>query len=142
MIGRLTEQVNKQKLLNNSLNTKVAQLTEQLERKKKEILVLKRTAGSTFKKSKTSGIPEVDIVPGPNHLPGQKAVTKPDDPHADSGLLDIARNYKARFVLSSINIVIIMTAVVVVVLVTILHLWLLVLSTQTDTSRRTVGTAA
>lgn len=77
MTDILTEQVNKLKSQNAVLSTKLTQAMEQLEKKTREITVLKRTAYLKKPSSKKQTPMELSIEPGHTHLADSMAVRPP-----------------------------------------------------------------
>jgi hypothetical protein len=97
MFAILNEQLNKLKSQNAVLSTKLTQATEQLEKRKREVTLLKKT--SYLKKShgtdRGGQQMELEIEPAASHLIG----SRPTTPAATSGppnLLDVAKKYKER----------------------------------------------
>jgi cell division protein FtsB len=100
MIESLTEQVTKLKSTIAAQNGKISQLTEELEKKKKEINNLKKSLA--LRKASQHGKPEqqmeLEVVPG--KAPPRAATPEPksqaalSDTHAN--LLEVARNLKSR----------------------------------------------
>ena len=112
VISTLNDQAAKLHEQNNGLNSKVQQLTNVLEKKKKEITELNRII-STMKKSQPAGKEKagsssssgssmnnttVNAIPAETTMRPPSAVQKlPDEAQLnDSSLLEVARKYKAR----------------------------------------------
>jgi hypothetical protein len=99
LIAEQHEQIGKLKTANSNLSAKNAQLTEQLEKKKRELTIAKRAASVGKKPAHSDGVAvppsEVDIYPGPTHKPS------PHDPHANTSLLEVSKTLKARYSLYS-----------------------------------------
>ena len=109
VISTLNDQAAKLHEQNNGLNSKVQQLTNVLEKKKKEITELNRII-STMKKSQPAGKEKpgssggsmnnttVNAIPAETTMRPSSAVQKlPDEAQLnDSSLLEVARKYKAR----------------------------------------------
>jgi ABC-type transporter Mla subunit MlaD len=109
VISTLNDQAAKLHEQNNGLNSKVQQLTNVLEKKKKEITELNRII-STMKKSQPTGKEKpgssgssmnnttVNAIPAETTMRPSSAVQKlPDEAQLnDSSLLVVARKYKAR----------------------------------------------
>ena len=111
VISTLNDQAAKLHEQNNGLNSKVQQLTNVLEKKKKEITELNRII-STMKKSQPAGKEKpgssssgssmnnttVNAIPAETTMRPSSAVQKlPDEAQLnDSSLLVVARKYKAR----------------------------------------------
>lgn len=94
------DQIKKLKAQNASLAAKSTQLVEQLEKKKREAALMKRTA-SLNKKAPTKEKPvavDIDIVPAPSKRPNSAPTVPAHDPLTDSNLLEVARKYKQRYI--------------------------------------------
>ena len=97
LIAEQHEQIGKLKTSNNNLSAKNAQLVEQLEKKKRELIIAKRAASIGKKSTHVDGLvappSEIDIYPGPTHKPS------PHDPHVNTSLLEVSKTLKARYVM-------------------------------------------
>jgi Ca2+-binding EF-hand superfamily protein len=115
LIASLQSQISKYKSQNNSVTDKNKQLVDDLEKKKREISVLKRLQANQAGRPKTApsnssnsqhNNNNIEIIPGPNPRHSNSNVKKIIDPipiatnnnssATDSNLLEVARKYKAR----------------------------------------------
>ncbi len=105
-MSTLYEQINKQKAKISTLNEQNNKLTAALEKKTRQLELSKRTAylskpGTARKENTMNNVSEIDIVPAPNPrqsssaMPAKKSPTH-NDALAESNLIEVARNYKAR----------------------------------------------
>jgi alanyl-tRNA synthetase len=105
MIGNLSDQVAKYKLSNTNLNTKVTQLTDELEKKKKELVSLRKQLAlrKAAHPGKSDQQMELELVPGKVRAVSPEPARRPvssqtqqlaNDTHAN--LLEVARNLKAK----------------------------------------------
>ena len=102
-IESLQQQVGKLKPNNASLNNKIAQITEELEKKKRELNLAKKTAYLNKSRTSTTKEPEVllEILPGKNPMMDSRRLPLPT-PHGalqvptDGSLLEVARKYMQR----------------------------------------------
>ncbi|RYH12464.1 hypothetical protein EON65_38245 [archaeon] len=101
MIGILNEQLNRLKSQNAVLSTKLTQTTEQLEKKKREVHLLKKTA-YLRKGDNSRGMDrgkenmELEIEPAASHMHPPRAHTPTPTTNAPPNLLDVAKKYKER----------------------------------------------
>lgn len=103
-IESLQQQVGKLKSQNTSLNNKVVQITDELEKKKRELNLAKKTAYLGKSRTSTTKEPEVqlEILPGKNPFMDASRRLPPPAPHGalqvptDGSLLEVARKYKQR----------------------------------------------
>lgn len=99
MIGILNEQLNRLKSQNAVLSTKLTQTTEQLEKKKREVHLLKKTAylrkGDNSRGVSSGKDMELEIEPAASHLHPTRAPT-PTPTNMPPNLLDVAKKYKER----------------------------------------------
>ncbi len=111
VIENLFKENNKLKSQVNSLNEKNKSLSEQLDKKSREVLYLKKHINApkkSDKKDRPSTAPEVDVVPAPTHF-GHKEqrhsevidfkdnFTSVKENVHDENLLEIAKKYKSRY---------------------------------------------
>eukprot|EP01031_Cornospumella_fuschlensis_P035816 gene35816-43443_t len=99
MIGILNEQLNRLKSQNAVLSTKLTQTTEQLEKKKREVHLLKKTAylrkGDSSRGQDRGKDMELEIEPAASHV-HQTRPTTPAPTNVPPNLLDVAKKYKER----------------------------------------------
>ena len=101
IIAGLHETVQKLQHQNATLVSKNNELNEALDKKKKELLLAKRSASGTLKRATAAAlnsssnhkVPDVEIVPGPNPRSSAALVVEPS---ADGNYMEIARKLKAR----------------------------------------------
>lgn len=114
LIATLYAQTNKLKLENKSLDEKNKELEIKVEKKSKEITVLKRdilrikshtknnvTVSTREKPVPPPPLPEITLVPSKTHRDQSQSIpsTKPSEPqHTDANLLEIAKQLKSRLV--------------------------------------------
>lgn len=105
LISTLYEQVDRLKSQNASLASKNKHLTEALDKKKREVTIMKKTS-YMHKKAPIGGRKEnpqdqeIEVVPGPNphHTVSRMSPRMSQaDPIQDANLLEVAKKYKARY---------------------------------------------
>lgn len=92
LIDSLNEQIRTLKSQNSTLALKNKEFSDQLEKKKKELLVAKRPTATIKRTSTAPTNQEVEVVAGPSSRSNMKI-----DHDTDSNWFEIAKKLKARY---------------------------------------------